>query len=38
MKNLVFPSRPDQVWKDSLRNMGGDYEMMINFPVDPSLN
>ncbi len=38
MKNLVFPSHPDQVWKDSLRNMGGDYEMMINFPVDPSLN
>jgi putative transcriptional regulator len=36
--NLVFPAKPDQVWKDSLRKMGGEYEMMINFPVDPSLN
>jgi putative transcriptional regulator len=37
-QNLVFPAKPDQVWKDSLRKMGGDYEMMINYPVDPSLN
>jgi putative transcriptional regulator len=37
-ENLVFPRQPDQVWKDSLRRMGRDYEMMINFPVDPSLN
>jgi putative transcriptional regulator len=36
--NLVFPAKPEQVWKDSLRKMGGEYEMMINFPVDPSLN
>jgi putative transcriptional regulator len=37
-ENLVFPQEPEQVWKDSLRKMGGEYEMMINFPVDPSLN
>lgn len=38
LQQLVFPSSTDEVWKNSLRNMGGDYEMMINFPVDPQLN
>lgn len=35
---LVFHRKMEEIWKDSLRNMGGEYEMMINFPVDPSLN
>jgi putative transcriptional regulator len=38
LQELVFHRKMDEIWKDSLRNMGGDYEMMINFPVDPSLN
>jgi putative transcriptional regulator len=38
LRKLVFHRKMDEVWKDSLRNMGGDYEIMINFPVDPSLN
>jgi putative transcriptional regulator len=37
-RKLVFPSDPAQTWKDSLRLLGGEYEMMINFPTDPSLN
>ena len=37
-RQLVFPSDPAQTWKDSLRELGGEYEMMINFPTDPSLN
>jgi putative transcriptional regulator len=36
--NLIFHSSPDKIWKDSLRQLGGDYEMMINFPIDPQLN
>jgi putative transcriptional regulator len=38
LSKLVFHRKTEEVWKDSLRNMGGDYEIMINFPVDPSLN
>jgi putative transcriptional regulator len=36
--NLIFHSSPDKIWRDSLRQLGGDYEMMINFPIDPQLN
>ena len=35
---LIFHPSPDEVWKDSLKHLGGDYEMMINFPIDPQLN
>lgn len=38
VRKLVFHRKLDEIWKDSLRNLGGEYEMMINFPVDPSLN
>ena len=27
-----------EIWKDSLRHLGGDYEIMVNFPIDPQLN
>jgi len=37
-RNLVFHSKADEIWKESLRHLGGDYEMMINFPIDPQLN
>ena len=37
-RNLIFHSFPDKIWKDSLKQLGGDYEMMINFPIDPQLN
>jgi putative transcriptional regulator len=36
--NLVFDTHYDEVWKGSLQHLGGDYEMMINFPIDPQLN
>ena len=35
---LVFHQKPGDIWKDSLKHLGGDYEMMINFPTDPQLN
>ena len=37
-RNLIFHSFPDKIWKDSLKQLGGEYEMMINFPIDPQLN
>ena len=37
-RNLIFHPSPDEIWKDSLKHLGGDYEMMINFPIDPQLN
>jgi putative transcriptional regulator len=37
-RKLVFHSNPAEVWKDSIKHLGGDYEMMVNFPIDPQLN
>ena len=37
-QNLVFHKRYSEIWKDALRHLGGDYEMMTNFPIDPQLN
>jgi putative transcriptional regulator len=37
-RKLVFHQTPDDIWKDSLKHLGGDYEMMVNFPIDPQLN
>lgn len=35
---LVFHRNTDEIWKDALKALGGDYEMMVNFPTDPQLN
>jgi putative transcriptional regulator len=37
-RKLIFHSDFKEVWKDSLKLLGGDYEMMVNFPIDPQLN
>ena len=37
-RELIFHQQPDNIWKDSLKHLGGNYEMMINFPIDPQLN
>ncbi len=37
-RKLVFHHKYDEIWKESLKQLGGDYEMMINFPIDPQLN
>ena len=37
-RKLIFPSNAAEVWKDSLREMGGEYEMLVNCPLDPTLN
>lgn len=35
---LIFHQKAGDIWKDSLKHLGGEYEMMINFPTDPQLN
>lgn len=37
-RRLVFHENAEEIWKDSLKHLGGDFEMMINFPIDPQLN
>lgn len=37
-RKLIFDTPHTQVWKDSLLHMGGDYEMLVNYPIDPQLN
>jgi putative transcriptional regulator len=37
-RRLIFHNKHGEIWKDSLKHLGGDYEMMINFPIDPQLN
>lgn len=37
-RKLIFGTEPEDVWKNSLKQLGGNYEMMINFPIDPQLN
>jgi len=37
-RKLVFHKQTDEIWKDALLHLGGDYEAMINYPTDPTLN
>jgi putative transcriptional regulator len=37
-RKLVFHRNFEEIWKESLKLLGGEYEMMINFPIDPQLN
>ncbi len=37
-KKLVFNTDHDEIWKGSLQELGGEYELMINYPIDPQLN
>jgi len=37
-KRLVFHRDAGIVWKDALKDLGGEYEQMVNCPIDPQLN
>lgn len=34
----IFTSSPDELWKIILKNMGGDFQQLANYPIDPRLN
>ena len=35
---LIFPTHADNIWRDALKQLGGEYELMTNYPIDPQLN
>lgn len=36
--SLLFRQDDQEIWKQSLRDMGHNFAMMANFPIDPTLN
>jgi putative transcriptional regulator len=38
LRKIIFHKNHEEIWKDSLKILGGEFEMMINFPIDPQLN
>jgi putative transcriptional regulator len=36
--DMIFDSSPEVFWRKVLRNMGGSYKVMSNYPTDPRLN
>ena len=36
--SLIFLSDADGIWKEALKQLGGEYEQMVNYPIDPQLN
>lgn len=36
--NHIFDTDPEQLWKQVLKQMGGQYQIMSNFPESPLLN
>ena len=38
LQKIIFHKKAEDVWKDSLEHLGGEYKMMKNFPTDPQLN
>jgi len=35
---LVFHKNISLIWQDALKQIGGQYEQLINYPIDPQLN
>lgn len=35
---LVFDAKEQQIWQQSLKNLGSTFALMANYPIDPSLN
>lgn len=34
----ILENTPDELWKTLLKNMGGEYKLIANYPLDPRLN
>lgn len=35
---LLFDTKEEMIWKKSLQSLGGEYQQMVNYPMDPQLN
>lgn len=36
--DIIFDIEPDKKWAETLKRLGGDYNTIASFPVDPSVN
>ena len=36
--HLLFSKKPDELWKQSIKSLGGRFNIYSNYPVDPRLN
>ncbi len=36
--DYIFTEEEDKIWRTVLRDMGGDFRIISNFPIDPTLN
>lgn len=37
-QQIVFYKNAEQIWKEALKDLGGEYSQMVNYPLDPQLN
>src|SRR5690606_32498075 len=37
-QRLIFEIDMNAIWKEALKDLGGEYEQLINYPLDPQLN
>lgn len=37
-RKFIFSKNEKELWKDVLKEMGGEYELLINAPLDPKMN
>ncbi|HET7117936.1 MAG TPA: YqgE/AlgH family protein [Hanamia sp.] len=37
-RELIFETSPENTWRESLNQLGGEYKMLANYPTDPQLN
>jgi len=37
-KRILFRTRPENIWKDALKELDGEYKLMVNYPLDPQYN
>lgn len=37
-EKLIFSADVNTIWKDALKQIGGKYEQLIHYPIDPQLN
>jgi putative transcriptional regulator len=37
-RGIVFHDPLEETWKEAVRLLGKDYEVITNFPIDPQLN
>ena len=37
-KKLIFTGDTNNIWKAALKQLGGEYQQMVNYPIDPQLN